>query len=598
MGVHAQFSESPIGMVGTYAQIKALVTAGTLKPGAYYRITNFQTIHIIPYTTTAPSTKALAVNGVVYNNPALWDPALTVDGVEELAILAVNTTSFSPIAYSPTYPTDIIHFDFNDILCEDGVTPRRGKIIYRKDNVNNLEAFYDWRKVRFRRWKLKPNAWVSTTTYVRKDCVMGSDGFVYFSKVAGNLNNDPASIGGGLGAPENHSSLIDHPIWERAFINDATFDQYFGIKPDNISVGLGTIKTDAADYKDFYTFNTTVTGDIGTMRGINIGPHTTYNNIIFRANYITSWNPTPYGGTVNNNTFGKGCYNMTFIGASNSGNTFGDNCYENIIQGGWSNNIMGAGWRNNLTLLCTYEYLSSSRCNIFSGDIYNCIFGNETQFNNISGTIWENTWGYQCTCNEITTQMVRSSTRSGFRDNVCKKVNTVMFGVNTQYNIIQGGQFAGGLITATIGDNFQWNTVRNINVATIGNNVQYNNIQANQANLNISDNFQYNKINGIIAAGTYFAAGTNRNTFNNDFGGGSQAIPLNLIRCIFEKTVSALQIASTAVILTDVVSLVTINTKTFPISLTNKVISAISPDGSLWAHGIDDTGQITTEKII
>jgi hypothetical protein len=590
---HAAFVEVVPAFSMTYSEIAALKTANGLTAGSTYKITDNQTIH------TIPNSVALNVHGTVYENAATWNPTKLVkdEGIEELVVLAVSTSAFSVVAYSPSFPTDIIHFNFNDILCEDGVTPRRGKIVYRKDTVKNLECYYDWRKVKFRRWKLNPVVW-SAGSYARGAVFMGSDNRIYVSKHAANTAAPPVA-NGGYGGANSRYAIIDDPDWDRIFVQDYGLDLYFSTKSTDAAISFATIPVLANDFRDFFTFNTDVIGEIGLIYNISIGSHSTYNNIIFRANYVnTAGAAADKGAMVNNNTFGKGCRDMTFTGRGITNNTFADGCWENIFQGGFHDNVIGSNYFRNLHLLITFDYFDGFRRNYFYANISNNTFSADTEFNSFGGTFWGNTINFQQTCCEYTTQMVNNSIRSGFRDNICKKVQGCQIGINAQQNVFEGGQFAGGLINAVIGNDFMWNRIRFMNGGTIGNTVQWNIIQANQTNLNLPNNFQHNKINGIIAAGTTFAIGSNRNTFNNDFGGGTVAIPLDLRNCVFNKPVINLQATSAAVVLNGVISNVSIANKTIPASITDKTISQISPDGKIWYSDINDAGVITNTSIV
>lgn len=113
----------------TYANIKTLKDNSQLKGGSWYLINDYRTIHQITNT----------------NN-------INTGDLEPLAVFAVDNNSFAPEAVSPQYPTDILYYNFDDVLAEDGTTTRNGFITYRKDVVRKLEAYYDWRNVRNRLW--------------------------------------------------------------------------------------------------------------------------------------------------------------------------------------------------------------------------------------------------------------------------------------------------------------------------------------------------------------------------------------------------------------------------------------------------------------
>jgi hypothetical protein len=586
---HALYSEITPPISALHSDILALKNSSSLVPGAYYKLTDFQTIHVIPYTTTAPSTKAIAVNGVVYNDPSLWDSTKVLDGVEPLILMAVTTNSFSTTAYSQTYPTDIIYFDFNDILCEDGTTPRRGKITYRKDVTKGLETYYDWRTVRFRRWKLNVPVWASATPYSRGAAVLASDGGVYVSKKFGNnsnTGNDPslATDMGNVAACE--WALKTDPNWLKVLVPSRTF--YLSTSPVNFLIGFATVPALATDFQDSYTFNTSIAGGGGgAMRNISIGFAATYNNIIF------------IDSSVHDNTFALNCTNMTFTNANVFSNSFGQSCTGNIIQGGFNNNLCDAGFVNNhFILVRTGASYGAVNRNFFAASCSGNIFNPETQYNHFAGLFFQNSFEVQTSANEMMGSSYICNYGNGWKSNKTEETYQLQCGNICEYN-----RFSARISTVIIGNGYKHNTVTNLNGTALGNSVIGNNVQQNvidgmQTNMNLPDGFQFNSLKGVFAAGTTFAVNSSRNTFNNDFGGGTVAIPLNLNNCVFNKSVSGLQVANTGVVLNGVVSLVAITSKTFPIALTNEVISATSPDGSLWMHGTDDTGHVTAEKIV
>lgn len=113
----------------TYLQLKADKDVNILVPGQLYRITDFQTTHQIPGTA------------VIHNETS-----------EPLLVRAVANNKLSTVAISETYPQDLIHYDFDDILAEDASTARTGHILYREDQGKRVATFYDFRGVVFRRY--------------------------------------------------------------------------------------------------------------------------------------------------------------------------------------------------------------------------------------------------------------------------------------------------------------------------------------------------------------------------------------------------------------------------------------------------------------
>lgn len=113
----------------TYDALKTLKDAGNLAPGQLYRFA-FQTVHQIQSTTV-----------------------INTGVAENFIIQAIGTNRFNKQVASELYPQDIIEYDFDSALAEDGVTARPGEIMMRRDTVKNIITFYDWRNVKYRVWK-------------------------------------------------------------------------------------------------------------------------------------------------------------------------------------------------------------------------------------------------------------------------------------------------------------------------------------------------------------------------------------------------------------------------------------------------------------
>ena len=83
----------------TYANIKLLVDSSSLVPESTYILTDYQTKHLIPNS----------------------DPQeINIGNIEPLTLIAATTNTFYIEAKSSLFPTDIIHYRFDDDSCEDG----------------------------------------------------------------------------------------------------------------------------------------------------------------------------------------------------------------------------------------------------------------------------------------------------------------------------------------------------------------------------------------------------------------------------------------------------------------------------------------------
>ena len=159
----------------TYAELAALISGSDLIQGRQYLITDYQTVHTIPGTADT-----------------------NTGSTEPLIVTAISVNELSPIAYSTTYPDDIIHYSpVNDLSAVPGCT--KGHIYRRIDTKKNVDISFDYRAVKFRRYLLNvTNTWDIGTTYDRNDVVIHS-GNLYISSYNSNLGTTPSANSGAWG---------------------------------------------------------------------------------------------------------------------------------------------------------------------------------------------------------------------------------------------------------------------------------------------------------------------------------------------------------------------------------------------------------------
>jgi len=570
------FLKAPLDI--TYANLVLKIAANSLIPGTYYRIIDYQTKHQISGTTE-----------------------IHIGPIEPLSIRANTVNVLDSAAFSSIYPRDIIYYNLNDDVCEDGTTSRTGKIIYRKDPIVNIEIYYDWRNVIFRRWKLKPVAYDNLKTYPRSEAVLGSDGSIYISKRASNTGNDP--INSSYYDPNNswfNEYANTNSIWWEKIVL-ANKNQYLAYQPDTQQIASANIPVDANDFTDWYTFNTNgVKGDYGLANNIKIGFTPGYNNIIF-INDALDWGGAPDNNYYTlNNEFEIGCYNCTIQGWFILNNKFGMGSGNIIIQGVFYNNETGSGFANSIAAYCDFMSLGGTSDNKIGGGFSGHVLNGQFRYNTVleGSYIANGFFGVSFERNYIQGHFYNNSFNKDSQDNVFQFVNSCNFGDTFSQNVVYGGGDGTSGLRATIfGNGCKSNFIMGVSNSTVGNLFRYNSIKnCIFNNLNIPDNFQYNKINGTIAAGTYFAIGTSQNTFNNTFSGGTQAAPLSLISCVFNQPVSGLT-TNAGITLTRVVFNSAITNKNITSNQSDSTVNA-SPDGALWALTIQsNTGSLTTTLI-
>ena len=129
--------------ITTYEELVTLAQASSLSPGTNYLISDYKTVHYI-----------------------LENQFQTINTgeIEPIIVHALSFNEISKYAHSTLYRNDIIHWDWNpdnwvnDESFYDTGSPGgfpldfKGVIYYRKDNIQNIEAPYDFRNFKFRRW--------------------------------------------------------------------------------------------------------------------------------------------------------------------------------------------------------------------------------------------------------------------------------------------------------------------------------------------------------------------------------------------------------------------------------------------------------------
>lgn len=156
----------------TYNNLYSMSTAGLLESGKYYQF-DYQTIHIIPYTTE-----------------------LHYGAIEKLVVLAISNTQIDYLAHSLSESYDIIHYRLDDRYVNSGstyylpLTPKPGMIYFREDTRNRLSAPYDFREVTYRRWEIQHPYVVTSSTKTFQDnenlllgdVIVDNTGIIYIAK--------------------------------------------------------------------------------------------------------------------------------------------------------------------------------------------------------------------------------------------------------------------------------------------------------------------------------------------------------------------------------------------------------------------------------
>jgi len=318
----------------TYARLTELISDDSLVVGNRYIISDFKTVHyFLDSTATVNDTN----QGVL----------------EPIVVTALSSSKISSLAYSTLYPQDILHYDYDSSnwLTDPGLSKSgiivpnwKGVITYRKDTRQNVETYYDFRNVKFRRWALNPTTW-SAGSYAQYT-IREYSGNIYVSAI--NANSAISDMANGWAA-----------IFEISFHPSPPSVFYYSYKSTTLNrVPVGVL------YQDVYTFEPM--SMYSNVNNISIGKSETYslltNNVFYINDYSTGF--YTYG-----NTLGSECYGNTF-GFGSHGNVLESGCYYNAFDMACFDNYMLSCEGNFIGALASTNHLVNFNRNYVSGYNY------------------------------------------------------------------------------------------------------------------------------------------------------------------------------------------------------------------------------------
>lgn len=522
---------------GTYDELMVLYQSGTLTPGSYYLMTDFQTCYDQP------------------NYDSVGNPITTgnykTGATEPILLLATTSSGFSSIVFSTLYPNDKISYDPTWNMTEVTNSPAKGRITERIDDRNN-RADYDFRAVQFIRY----DGWFSEVYYTGKVSVVSSTGLVTGTTTTFQSNFSVGNVIGiyhpNGGAPiscfmyyEITSIVSDtemyvtgrviYDISNTYYSNGVSLANYMNPFQNNVTGGTND---DSAEY---YTFNS------GSNYNTYLGNNSNYSTFLLSNNVFLS-------GNYYDNTFGGNVVGNTFNDDMDS-NTFGPFCQYNIITNDFDKNTIGPYFQYNV-IDCDMNFNE-----IGSFFRYNMLGDNDAQdfdrnrigsyfeynfFTFSNGDFYNNNVGTNFARNIIDSAFSNNTIVGGFYDNVIviRNFDNNQIGPSFYNNFIPSdftnnnltGNFYSNNIYSRLdenvfGENVNANTFgnpNNFNLYSFTNNniggdfatnyfsgdTQYNTIGWGASGNNVGGNFSYNKI------GSLFYSNTIANDFG--FGGGSQ----------------------------------------------------------------------------
>ena len=353
---------SSLPVSNTYAELKAMIAAGTLVPGQRYLFSDFQTVH---YITDGNSNQDLT--------------SIITGPVEPMIVTAISPTQFHSQAISLLYPQDDINIDFepmnwiNDLSFADqnlGPAPEiivpgwKGTISFRHDRLNDISMGFDWKHCKFRRWKYAYATYdpLNATYGYGSAVIDGTTVWVAFAQTT-----VPA---GTLGQPDYWMKTVD-----------LQYTPYMNSRPNGADFVDVTVFGQAPGIVEDYSLN---------VRNFHVLP--TKDNIQY-------WNSS--GTALMNNVFWlcrQGYYNYIGLkfGSDSGQNTFactdcsdfiaGEYFYGNVITGGAiRSNTFGNNFQSN-------TMMNPARNNILA-DAINCKFGDQFDGNSVLGKLNAVTFG-------------------------------------------------------------------------------------------------------------------------------------------------------------------------------------------------------------
>ena len=505
----------------TYDEIKVLREQSKLKPGQFYRITDYVT------TTTQENTQSA---WHVFDVIVL---ATDVDTLNENA-KAIKHKGDTYFANSDLDAWEIKYDLDNDKTKYAWADETNGKgvIFYMKDEWNN-ECPYDFKNIKFKRYKLKKQSGLHLAdeplTYATNN---------YHVKQA--FTNWQNILGSSMSA-DNVSFYYSRGVYNRGYLvsgaeiynynpSYASYDEgklVFDENSNGIYIGICSVYDSfdiIAEVEDtngewFYTFSKknsatdfAVDASLNKMVSnnsiknyINDGIYYLNNNIFIKMGSSGSltiksnnFNSDCYNNTFGNchfNTFGNNCYANTF-GNSCYSNTFGNNCYYNVFYNAHANTF-GYGCYANTFRNIVYS-------NTFGYDCYANTFGDSCYFNTFGNNCYYNTFELNNNFNKF-----GNSCYSNYFTNDCS-ANT--FGYNCYNN-----EFGYGCDSNTFGNKCYNNRFGDNNDNnTFGDSCYNNTFGDNNDNNTFGNNCYYNVLENSDSTNT-FGSNVQRIRFEKDY---------------------------------------------------------------------------------
>lgn len=451
----------------TYSQLKYLRDNGKLIPRCYYRITDYQC------TTSKANTMSA---GHVFDIIVTADDESTLNEVARAAkhdgdtYFANNDLSAWKIWYC--IDNDTTRFEWADSTNGKGV-------IYRMIDEWNNDVPYDFKNIKFARWKLSnPVGYINDFDYdnwednwIKESTPFNSlkNGFfglssannkfyyiydtseeIYKYKVEYTISESPTyyytfgkntdySING-----LNYSNVIKEykssnkiQLNNIVFLNSGCYNNTFGINCYNNTLGGNSYSNSFGNNCFYNTFGEFVVAENNDIIGCT---HNIFGNNCYYNSFMGQCNYNNFSNNCYDNNFGNDFYEYNDVGCSY--NTFDNGCYENNFDNECHNNTFGKDCSYNIfDRNCSYNILGN-HCfdNTFSNYCEGNIFGNHCYGNNFDSSCDYNIFGNDCFYNILGNNCSDNTFGNG-----CYYIEfTSASSSTTKYNYYQNNHFGDG----------------------------------------------------------------------------------------------------------------------------------------------------------
>ena len=372
----------------TWQELKELRDDGNLKPGQWYRITDYMT------TTTQLDTRSAGhqydVLVMAESDSVLSENALAVHHTSEADDYFHNAVCE---AWELKYCLDN---DTDRFAWADGVNGK-GVVYQMKDEWGN-QCGYDFKNIMFKR------------CYCEADAFDGEGRYLAIPGMKVGRQDEKL--------PEQDDSNF---IYVYTFSCLASLSENPSDKPAQADASMGLFQTEnemSSDYGDSPRPSNNVIGPYFVSQSIDDEPLRKVRalpNITFQQFYTDE-----YSYHCSNNHFGGDCHDLSCRSKNFYNNKFLDTVAFNYIAGiyVWSNTFSGDVWYNTFSGYVGYNTFSGDvyyntfsgyvGYNTFSGEFYNNTFSGYVQYNTFSGNVWYNTFSGDVENNHFRGDLVRS----------------------------------------------------------------------------------------------------------------------------------------------------------------------------------------------